>query len=58
VAELRAQGIPGLSVASASAEAAAVAEAADVAVDGPAGVVALLSRLAAALRRSDENGTG
>jgi trehalose 6-phosphate phosphatase len=58
VAELRAGGTPGLSVASASAEAAAVAEAADVAVDGPAGVVALLSRLADALGRTDEKGNG
>jgi trehalose 6-phosphate phosphatase len=58
VAELRGLGTPGLSVASASEEAADVAAAADLAVDGPAGVVALLTRLADALRRSDENGTG
>jgi trehalose 6-phosphate phosphatase len=46
VEELRAAGIPGLSVASASAEAAEVAARADLAVDGPAGVVALLTELA------------
>jgi trehalose 6-phosphate phosphatase len=49
VAELRAAGTPGLTVASASAEAAEVAAAADIAVDGPPGVVALLARLADAL---------
>jgi hypothetical protein len=42
-------------VASASAEAVEVAQAADVAVDGPAGVVELLSRLADAVGGS---GTG
>jgi trehalose 6-phosphate phosphatase len=46
VEQLRRAGTPGLSVASASAEAAEVAEAADVALDGPPGVVALLTRLA------------
>jgi trehalose 6-phosphate phosphatase len=46
VEELRAAGTPGLSVASASAEAAEVAARADLAVDGPAGVVALLTELA------------
>jgi len=46
VEQLRGAGTPGLTVASASAEAADVAEAADIAVDGPAGVVALLVRLA------------
>jgi trehalose 6-phosphate phosphatase len=49
VAQLRKAGTPGLTVASASAEAAEVAAAADVAVDGPTGVVALLTRLADAL---------
>jgi trehalose 6-phosphate phosphatase len=49
VDELRRAGTPGLTVASASAEAAEVAEAADVAVDGPPGVVALLTDLADAL---------
>jgi trehalose 6-phosphate phosphatase len=51
VEELRAAGTPGLTVASASPEAAAVAERADVAVDGPPGVVALLTRLADELGR-------
>jgi trehalose 6-phosphate phosphatase len=46
VEELRAAGTPGLAVASASAEAAEVAERADLAVDGPPGVVALLAALA------------
>ena len=46
VEELRAGGIPGLSVASASQEAAEVAARADLAVDGPTGVVALLTELA------------
>jgi trehalose 6-phosphate phosphatase len=52
VDELRAAGTPGLTVASASAEAAEVAAAADVAVDGPPGVVALLARLADTLDAS------
>ena len=47
VEELRAAGTPALSVASASPEAAEVAERADLAVDGPPGVVALLQALAA-----------
>jgi len=51
VAELRAAGTPGLAVASASAEASSVAEQADVAVDGPPGVVRLLAELAGALHR-------
>jgi trehalose 6-phosphate phosphatase len=46
VEELRAGGTPGLSVASASPEAAEVAERADLAVDGPPGIVALLDQLA------------
>jgi trehalose 6-phosphate phosphatase len=45
VEELRAGGLPGVTVAAASAEAAAVADRADLAVDGPAGVVALLASL-------------
>lgn len=49
VAELRADGLPGLTVASASPETAAVADRADLVVDGPAGVTALLAALAAAL---------
>ncbi|MEN3356748.1 MAG: trehalose 6-phosphate phosphatase [Mycobacteriales bacterium] len=46
VEQLRAAGLPGLTVASASPEAAEVADRADLAVDGPAGVIALLSHLA------------
>ncbi|MFL6130362.1 MAG: trehalose-phosphatase [Mycobacteriales bacterium] len=46
VEELRAAGTPGLTVASASLEAAEVAERADLAVDGPPGIVALLDQLA------------
>jgi trehalose 6-phosphate phosphatase len=49
VERLREAGTPGLTVASASAEAVEVAQAADVAVDGPAGVVELLGRLADAV---------
>lgn len=46
IRELRAEGIPGCAVASGSAETPAVAEAADLVVDGPAGIVRLLSSLA------------
>jgi trehalose 6-phosphate phosphatase len=49
VAELRAEGVPGLAVFSGSAEAAAgLAGQADLLVDGPAGILALLGGLAAA----------
>jgi trehalose 6-phosphate phosphatase len=51
VDQLRAGGLPGLTVASRSAEAPEVAEHADLAVDGPAGVIALLTTLATAARR-------
>ena len=47
IGELRAAGVPGCAVASESAESPAVAEAADLVVDGPAGIVRLLSSLAA-----------
>lgn len=47
VEALRAAGLPGLTVCSGSAEAAAVAERADLVVDGPPGVLALLDELAA-----------
>lgn len=50
VAELRAAGTPGLAVASASAEAPEVAERADLAVDGPPGIVSLLTALADSTR--------
>lgn len=46
VEALRADGLPGLLVCSGSAEVSAVAERADVVVDGPAGVAALLEALA------------
>jgi len=48
VRALRGQGVPGLTVFSGSAEVTALAEAADLVVDGPDGVVALLASLAAA----------
>jgi trehalose 6-phosphate phosphatase len=48
IRELRAQGVPGCAVASGSAETPAVAEAADLVVDGPAGIVRLLASLAGA----------
>jgi trehalose 6-phosphate phosphatase len=51
VRELRADGIPGCTVCSRSPESASVAAAADMVVDGPAGVVVLLSALAGAIAR-------
>lgn len=48
VATLRADGIPGLAVCSGSAEVTGLAEHADLMVDGPGGVVGLLSALAGA----------
>jgi trehalose 6-phosphate phosphatase len=52
VDELRRGGTPGLTVASASDEVAEVSAAADVVVDGPAGIVAFLGAVADALERS------
>jgi trehalose 6-phosphate phosphatase len=49
VRTLRAEGISGCAVASASAESLPVAEAADLVVDGPEGVVALFAAIAAEL---------
>lgn len=49
VRSLRAAGTPGLTVCSGSAEVAALAEAADLVVDGPDGVITLLGALAAAI---------
>jgi trehalose 6-phosphate phosphatase len=49
VTELRGEGLPGLAVCSGSAEVTRVAELADLVVDGPDGVVALLDALAAAM---------
>ena len=51
VRALRADGIPGCAVASASAESPQVAAAADLVVDGPEGIVALLAAIAAELER-------
>ena len=49
VRALRADGVPGCAVASASPESPQVAAAADLVVDGPAGIVALLAAIAAEL---------
>jgi trehalose 6-phosphate phosphatase len=49
VEEMRGQGIAGVTVCSSSDEVTALAERADVVVDGPAGIVALLTELAADL---------
>ena len=51
VRTLRGQGVPGCAVASASPESPQVAAAADLVVDGPEGIVALLAALARALAR-------
>ncbi len=50
VAELRAEGIPGLTACSVSAEPTGLEKDADLVLDGPAGVVALLAGLARRLR--------
>ncbi len=50
VRSLRAEGIPGCAVASASAESPRVADAADLVVAGPDGIVALLAAIAARVR--------
>ncbi|MDO0927146.1 trehalose-phosphatase [Streptomyces sp. TG1A-8] len=52
VEKLRSDGIPGLLVCSGSAEAPELSERADLVVDGPGGVVHLLSALAAAVGTS------
>ncbi|MFK0169123.1 trehalose-phosphatase [Streptomyces sp. NPDC090306] len=49
VEKLRSEGVPGLLVCSGTSEVAELAERADLVVDGPAGVVALLSALASRL---------
>jgi trehalose 6-phosphate phosphatase len=51
VADLRAEGIPGLAVCSGSAEVSELAGLTDLVVDGPDGVVALLDALATAMSR-------
>jgi len=58
IRQLRADGVPGCAVASESAETPQVAEAADLVVDGPPGIVRLLSALAEALLRpaGDQHG--
>jgi trehalose 6-phosphate phosphatase len=53
VRALRGEGVPGLTVFSGSAEVTALAERADLVVDGPDGVVALLGSLAAAVRQAE-----
>jgi trehalose 6-phosphate phosphatase len=53
VRALRADGVPGCAVASASAESPQVAAAADLVVAGPEGVVELLTALAGQLRQHD-----
>jgi trehalose 6-phosphate phosphatase len=55
--ELRADGIPGCAVASLSPETPQVAGAADLVVDGPAGVVRLLAALAGRLQGCGRPGT-
>jgi trehalose 6-phosphate phosphatase len=57
VRTLRAEGIPGCTVASASTESPQVAAAADLAVEGPPGVVALLAAIAAELGERDTGRT-
>jgi trehalose 6-phosphate phosphatase len=52
VAELRAEGIPGLAVCSGSVEVTALAALADLVVDGPDGVAALLGALASAMAQT------
>lgn len=49
VEALRAEGVPGVTICSGSPEARVVAERADLVVDGPAGIAALLDELTAAL---------
>ena len=58
VRSLRAEGIPGCTVASASAESPRIAAEADLVVDGPDGIVALLAAIAARLRPGDGAGAG
>lgn len=56
VARLRASGTPGLAVCSGSAEAAGLARYADLMVDGPGGVIALLSSLSDAFAAAPRAG--
>ncbi len=52
VDSLRGAGVPGLKVCSSSAEVTALAEQADLTVEGPGGVIALLNGLAAAIEHA------
>jgi trehalose 6-phosphate phosphatase len=52
VAELRAEDVPGLAVCSGSVEVTALADLADLVVDGPDGVAALLGALASAMAQA------
>ena len=52
VAELRTEGVPGLAVCSGSVEVTALADLADLVVDGPDGVAALLGALASAMAQA------
>ncbi|KWX02976.1 Trehalose-6-phosphate phosphatase [Carbonactinospora thermoautotrophica] len=54
---LRAEGVPGLKVCSGSAEVRALAERADLVVDGPDGVVALLEEISAELAARERDRT-
>jgi trehalose 6-phosphate phosphatase len=54
VRRLRAEGLPGLAVCSGSAEVTELAGEADLVVDGPAGVAALLAGIAAEIGRSSQ----
>lgn len=56
VRDLRDRGIPGVVVCSGSGEVPELAEAADLVVDGPAGVAALLGALADAIQRDVQRG--
>jgi trehalose 6-phosphate phosphatase len=52
VAQLRVDGVPGLAVCSGSAEVTALTELADLVLDGPDGVAALLDALASTMART------
>ena len=54
VREMRAAGTPGLTVCASSSEVTAVAEAADLVVDGPAGLAAFLGELTDSIRAPGE----
>jgi trehalose 6-phosphate phosphatase len=58
VEELRGEGIPGVTVCSSSDEVTALADRADVIVDGPSGVVRLLTALAAEIAADPGSSSG